>query len=154
VNYLLPLLTVPYLLRVLGTENFGLLAFATALITYFNLLTDYGFNFSATRAVSLRKSDSKFLANTYTQVLGLRLVFLMAGLLVLLVLVFTVPRFESHRLLYLVTFGNVIGQALVPVWLFQGLERMQFITWINSHFIFYYILFACIIIQNFSKFII
>lgn len=132
VNYSLPLLTVPYLLKVLGTEHFGLLAFATALITYFNLLTDYGFNFSATRAVSLRKSDTKFLANTYTQVLGLRLVFLIAGLLVLLVLVYTIPRFESHRLLYLLTFGNVIGQALVPVWLFQGLERMQFITWINS----------------------
>lgn len=132
INYLLPLLTIPYLLKVLGTEYFGLLAFATSLIAYFNLLTDYGFNFSATREVSLRKQDPDFIANTYAQVLGLRIIFILAAFFVLLLLLYFVPRFESHRLLYLLTFGSVVGQALVPIWLFQGLERMQFITWINS----------------------
>jgi PST family polysaccharide transporter len=132
VNYLLPLLTVPYLLKVLGTEPFGLLAFATALIAYFALLTDYGFNFTATRAISLNKEDAAFVARTYSEVLGLRLLFLLGSLAILLALVSWVPRFAEHPTLYLFTFGNVIGQALVPIWLFQGLERMQFITWINS----------------------
>jgi PST family polysaccharide transporter len=57
-NYLLPLLTVPYLVRVLGVENYGRVAFAYAFIQYFVVLTDYGFNLSATQKVALLRDDA------------------------------------------------------------------------------------------------
>src|SRR5512138_96708 len=51
--YVLPLITVPYLVRVLGAERFGLLMFAAAFNLYFVTLSDVGFDLSATRAIAL-----------------------------------------------------------------------------------------------------
>lgn len=47
---------MPYLFRVLGVEKFGLIAFSYALITFFNVIVDYGFTLSGTREVALNQS--------------------------------------------------------------------------------------------------
>jgi O-antigen/teichoic acid export membrane protein len=54
-NYILPLITLPYLVRVLGTEKFCLISFAQTFMGYFAILTDYSFNLSATRGTVINK---------------------------------------------------------------------------------------------------
>lgn len=130
-NFILPLLTLPYLTTVLGPSKFGLISWAQAFIQYFIQFTDYGFNLVATKDVSLARDDKRRLSVIFSTVMLVRTVLLLVSLLVLLVVVYAIPKFQGDSLVYLLTFGMVIGNVLFPVWFFQGIEHMKIISILN-----------------------
>lgn len=131
VNYLLPLMTLPYLVRVLGVDNFGIFSFATAIVAFFAVITDYGFNFSATREISVNKFNKTEITKIYSSVMTLKIILMLLSFLILCIMVFFIPKFNDNLLIYLLCYGVVLGQVLFPVWFFQGMEQMQFITVVN-----------------------
>ena len=130
-TFLLPLLTMPFLVRTLGPDRFGLISFAAATINYFMLITDYGFNLSATRQVSINKENRRELISIFSSVMLIKALLMLISLMLLTFLVQTVDRFSINKEVYFVTFGMVIGQVLFPAWLFQGLEQMKFLVWLT-----------------------
>jgi len=131
VNYILPLLTIPYLVRVLGLEYFGLLAFATAFIMYFMVLTDYGFNLSATNQIAINKENKQKVNEIFVSVLTIKLTLAIVGFFIMIGIVSLIPKYQNDLNVFIFTYGMVIGQALIPLWLFQGLETMKYMTYFN-----------------------
>ncbi|MEP9265718.1 oligosaccharide flippase family protein [Enterobacter asburiae] len=123
-NYLFPLLTLPYLMRVLGAENFGIVAMVQAWLQYIIIFVDYGFNFSATLLVSVNKNNQSKIDSIYTAVTAAKLALL---LIVSCIFALYVIINGTSIYSYLILLGmiSVIGTVLFPVWLFQGVEKMQ-----------------------------
>lgn len=130
-NYLLPLIVLPYLVRVIGVQKFGLIVFAQAVIQYFNIVTDYGFNLSATRDIAVNRKDIDKLSNIFFSVYATKSVLLLICFGVLVALVTLFDKFSSEAAVYLLTYGIVLGNFLFPIWFFQGMEKMKYITIIS-----------------------
>lgn len=130
-NYLLPLITFPYLTRVLSPENYGLIAFSTAFIGYFQILTDYGFNLSATREISINRENEKDISKIFSSVMVTKFLLMILSFTIMTLIVLCFEKFRSDWLLYFFTFGLVIGNLLMPSWFFQGMEKMKYISILN-----------------------
>lgn len=130
-SYIFPLITLPYLARVLGVEYYGKIAFASTIIVYFQTFVDYGFIFSSVRDISQCRMDKDKISCIFSTTMYARLLLTIVAFFVLLVIIFVVPFFLSMWKILLFTFLIVPGHAMFAEWLFQGLEKMKYITIFN-----------------------
>lgn len=138
INYIVPLITFPYLIRVLGIEQFGLYSFILAVIGYGIIVTEYGFDLSATKHISVNIDDKKKIDEIFSSVIIIKVLIAIFFFLFLFILVLFIDKFSKDAMLYFYASGLIIGQVLFPVWFFQGIEKMRYITMLNaiSKFIF------------------
>ena len=126
INYALPAILFPYLFRVLGPAKFGLIFFAQAFVQYFVILTDYGFNLSASREIALCRDRKSRMCEIFSSVMTVKLLLALAAFVILFTVVRFVPRFRADWQVYIFSFGAVIGHTLFPMWFFQGTEKMKY----------------------------
>ncbi len=130
-NYILPLLILPYLVRVLGAEKFGLIMFAQALATILTVFVDFGFSLSGTREVSVARNEREKLSKIFSAIMIIKAGLICLAFFILIIIVKVFTRFSADADVYFLSFGVVIGQALFPVWFFQGIEKMKIVALIN-----------------------
>ncbi|MBM4168010.1 MAG: hypothetical protein FJ215_02465 [Ignavibacteria bacterium] len=122
VGYLLPLVTIPYIVRIIGPENYGSIAIATAIVQYFVILSEYGYNFTGPRDVACSRDDRPKL-NRYVNALfwtraSLALVSILSGGVLLTVL----PLSPDFVILVCLASGILLGKVLLLHPVFYGLE--------------------------------
>ncbi|MCX7703167.1 MAG: flippase [Planctomycetota bacterium] len=131
-GYIFPLITVPYLVRVLGPVNFGGVAFVQALNVYFSFLVNYGFDLSATKEVAQNREDKEKVKEIYNSVRGARILLASIGFLIYFSIVWFIPQFRTDTPLFLGGFCIPLANSLVQTWFLLGIERMNFIPLLNS----------------------
>lgn len=129
-NYVIPLLTLPYLVRHLGAQAYGWLAFAAAVNFYFVLCVDAGMNTYASRELS-RLDPQRNAAKIHEagalvlHVTALKAMLLSACGLLLWLCIALIPSWQAQSALFAWCFLTVAGSVLFPTWLFQGLQTMH-----------------------------
>jgi len=99
-NYLLPLLILPFLVRVLGTDKFGLVMFAQSLAVFLTVFVDFGFNLSGTREISLARDNKKELSQIFSAIMIVKLLLIFIAFSILYIVVNFFTRFSLDKDVY------------------------------------------------------
>ena len=130
-GYVFPLITLPYLARVIGPYGFGKIAFASAVVVWFQTIAEWGFNLTATRDVAQHRDDKERVSQIFSNVLWSRCLLATVAGFLLLILIAVVPYFRENAAVILITYLMVPGQIMFPDWMFQAIEKMKYITIFN-----------------------
>lgn len=153
IESLLPLITLPYILRVIGTANYGVYSYILVIIQYAQILNAYGFNFSATKQISQNRDDKERVNQIYSAVISCRLILFVLSAVIVLLLSPILLTTTEQLYMFLMGLGIVLGDSLNPVWLFQGKEKMRYMTIVNSSTKIFFTLLIFVFIREASDFI-
>lgn len=121
---ILPLITLPYLARVLRPDGWGLVVFSQAFAIWLSLLLHYGFAFSATRRVAQTRADADEVERVVAGVQAAKLLLLGAVAAAAAAAALFVPTFRAHPEYLALALWLALAQGFSPLWYFQGIERM------------------------------
>ncbi|WP_128547759.1 flippase [Larkinella soli] len=123
-NYLLPLLTVPFVVRIIGPERLGLLQFSQAYIAYFTLLINFGFDMAGVRKVAAHREDKALVNRIFSEILVGKALLLLVSCLIFAFISVSRADFNRYFILHLSTFISCFGTVFFPIWLYQAMEDL------------------------------
>ena len=148
INYVLPLFLIPLLIQALGIEGFGIYAFVFALATYGMTFADYGFDLSATYHISLHKNKPHKVNEVFSSVLLIKSSLLLLFLTLLTFAVYSIDKLYLYKELIFLSYGVILGNVLLPLWFFQGIEKMRFILYLNGFLKLLFFVLVLLFIKN------
>ncbi len=130
-NTIIPMVTIPYVTRILGASGYGTFSLALNWILYFQVLVEYGFGFWGARKVAMSEDDNE-LQHTYSRIITARLFLLIVSFALMNIIYFFSGMQKEHYFCMVILFLMVIGVAFQLTWLFQGKQDMKFIALVNA----------------------
>lgn len=123
-----PLLTLPYLTRVLSVESYGVVSYVKAVMQYMQLVVDFGFMLSGTKDIVNAKNDHEKLEKEVGNILLARVLLATAAFVALLGMIAMIPLLRANIGYTLLAFVTVFLSVFLFDYFFRGIEKMQVIT--------------------------
>lgn len=133
-NMILPFLTIPFLYQVIGIEKVGLLNGAYALAVFSQMLVEYSFKITGTRDVALHANDDRKTSFIFSKIFYSQALLILIALLVQGILYVCFDAYKKEFFVFLMQFGVTVSLATFPIWFFQGIQKMKYVTLINAFF--------------------
>ncbi len=127
-SFIFPIITFPYVSRILLSEGTGRVAFATSVIAYFTMFASLGIPSYGIRACASVRGDKEKLTRTVHELLLINTITTVVVYLVFFLTLFSVPKFSDNKTLLVISSLSVVLNTIGVSWLYQGLEQYSYIT--------------------------
>lgn len=127
-NFLFPLITFPYVSRVLQVEANGIIAYVTSIVSYFSLVAFLGIPTYGIRAAATVRDDKRKLSKVVQELLIINIVLVGFVLIIYFIMLFTVPSMPVYSELFYINAIGIILNVLGVNWFFQAIEQYDYIT--------------------------
>lgn len=130
-NILIVLISMPLLISSIGVDQFGLVNLALSVVIIGNIFVSFGFNLSGPREVAVQQANRKKLSFLISNILTGKLMLASIVALVMLIAVFGFGLFKEYQAILIYSLLLLFSEATLPLWFFQGLEKMKLISIAN-----------------------
>lgn len=127
-GYIFPLLTFPYVTRVLGAESLGVVDYVLGIVDYAVLFSTLGMSMVGIRYISQSNADDQRRSEVFSSLVSLHALLSGAALCVYLACVWLIPSLAAHRELFYIGAAKIIFNVMLVEWLFQGMQDFRYVT--------------------------
>lgn len=127
-NYIAPLVLLLYLTDTLGLELYGVVAYSMGIGVLAGVLIDFGFSISATAKISKYRHRPLYVGRLLGAIYVIKLLLIGAVFLILCAYALVTEKYSDYRWLFILSALPIAGLGLLPVFFFQGIERMKAIA--------------------------
>ena len=117
-SFIFPLITFPYVSRILLPEGTGKVSFATSLISYFSMFAQLGIPTYGIRACAKVRDNRQELTRTAQELLIINLIMSVISYVVLFIAIAFVPRLQNEKTLYVIVSLTIILTSIGMEWLY------------------------------------
>lgn len=127
-SFIFPLITFPYVSRVLMAEGNGKIAFVSSIANYFLMIASLGIPTYGIRACSQVRNNKKELSKTAQEILLINMIMTVFVMITYIILILTIPKFSEDKALFYINGINIVLNVFGVNWLYQALEQYSYIT--------------------------
>lgn len=123
-NFFVPFITLPVIVRIIGPDKFGTLNFLLAVVTYFALFINYGFDYTATRTVAQNADNQQVVNEVFSKVFFAKILLFLISIVFFIVMVVYIPQVKKNIAISVFYFAGVMSNVFLPNWLYQGKQQL------------------------------